>query len=56
MWLLLIPIFVLVVFALLINWRNKKMNNTHQKSMNPNAKPGESSNHTMGDNRYMNGG
>ena len=55
MWIFLIPILVLVVFAILVNWRNKKINNTHQKPINSSAKPGESSNHMMGDNRYMNG-
>jgi hypothetical protein len=41
--------------ALFIDWRRKKHNNNPYIKTNPNAKPGESSNYMMGDNRYTNG-
>jgi hypothetical protein len=40
-------------FFILGDLRRKKNNNN--KDHNPNVKPGESSNYTMGNNRYMNG-
>ncbi|MEK4521377.1 hypothetical protein NSQ95_12640 [Psychrobacillus sp. FSL W7-1457] len=55
-WLIvLLILFIIIAFALLVDWRNKKINNNNQNPINPNAKPGESSNHTLGDNRYSNG-
>lgn len=55
-WLIVLPIlFIIIAFALLVDRRNKKINNNNQSPINPNVKPGESSNHTMGDNRYSNG-
>lgn len=38
----------MVGFAGFIDWRRKKNNNTVLKSINSNAKPGESSNYTAG--------
>lgn len=51
-------IFVLLIlgFALLIDWRRKKNNNNPHLTTNPNAKPGDSSNYIMGDNKYIGGG
>ncbi|MCK1999682.1 hypothetical protein MPH47_21065 [Psychrobacillus psychrodurans] len=55
-WLIiLIILFIIIAFAYLVDRRNKKINNNNQNPVNSNAKPGESSNHMMGDNRYTNG-
>jgi hypothetical protein len=43
-------------FALIIDLRRKKNNNNPHFPTNPNAKPGDSSNYMMGDNRYTGGG
>lgn len=56
MWWLVILIIGILLFALLIDLRRKKNNNNPQKITNPNAKPGDSSNYTMGDNKYSSGG
>ncbi len=42
--------------AFFIDWRRKKNNNNPQIPTNPNAKPGDSSNYMMGDNKYSSGG
>jgi hypothetical protein len=42
--------------AFSIDCRRKKNNNNLYVKTNPNAKPGESSNYMMGDNKYTNGG
>lgn len=44
-------------FAFFIDWRRKKdKNNTNPRiPTNPNAKPGDSSNYLMGNNKYTNG-
>ncbi|MBT2688421.1 hypothetical protein J7I93_09530 [Bacillus sp. ISL-47] len=49
-------IIVTLAFAYSIDRRRKKNNNTLQKGISPNEKPGESSNYMMGDNRYTGGG
>ncbi|WP_198029806.1 hypothetical protein [Bacillus sp. J33] len=49
-------IIVTLVFAYSIDRKRKKINNTSQKGISPNEKPGESSNYTMGDNHYSGGG
>ncbi|WP_192894720.1 hypothetical protein [Neobacillus notoginsengisoli] len=43
-------------FSLFIDWRRKKNNNNPLIPTDPNAKPGDSSNYMMGDNKYINGG
>jgi hypothetical protein len=53
---LLVFIFGTLGIAFLIDWRRKKNNNNPYIKTNPNAKPGESSNYMMGDNKYTNGG
>lgn len=55
-WFFIISILGILIFALTIDLRNKKRNNNSHISTNPNAKPGDSSNYTMGDNRYSSGG
>ncbi|MDR7071430.1 hypothetical protein [Fictibacillus barbaricus] len=45
----------LLGFAFLIDWRRKKINNNTQMPTHAGAKPGESTNYQMGDNRYTNG-
>lgn len=49
-------IIVTLAFAYNIERRRKKNNNTLQKGISPNEKPGENSNYMMGDNRYTGGG
>ncbi|MBO0586062.1 hypothetical protein [Sporosarcina sp. E16_8] len=53
-----ILVIVLLLFALawLIDWRRKKNINYPHTPTNPNAKPGDSRNYMMGDNKYTNGG
>jgi hypothetical protein len=46
----------ILVLSLMIDLRNKKIRNNPHIPTNPNAKPGDSSNYTMGDNKYPNGG
>ncbi|WP_169907774.1 hypothetical protein [Priestia abyssalis] len=55
MWLI-VFILGIVTFALLVDLRNKKINNNPHIPTDPNAKPGDSSNYMMGDNKYTNGG
>ncbi|WP_200869987.1 hypothetical protein [Cytobacillus firmus] len=55
MWWLLIFIAGIILFSLLIDWRRKKNNNNSHISINPNGKPGESSNYLMGDNKDTGG-
>ena len=55
-WLIiLITLFIVFALALLVDRRNKKINNNNQNPINSNAKPGEDSNYMMGDNRYKSG-
>ncbi|WP_421378296.1 hypothetical protein ACOJQI_12635 [Bacillus salacetis] len=56
MWWFVIMIGGILLFALLIDFRRKKNNNNPHIPTDPNAKPGDSSNYMMGDNRYTNGG
>ncbi|NRD78572.1 hypothetical protein HPT25_14505 [Bacillus sp. BRMEA1] len=51
-----ILILSIIGFALTIDLRRKKNNNNLHIPTNPNAKPGDSSNYMMGDNRYTGGG
>ncbi|GIN86378.1 hypothetical protein J6TS2_27640 [Heyndrickxia sporothermodurans] len=55
LWFISIIVLGIVAFALLIEWRRKKNNNDPHITTNPNAKPGESSNYMMGDNRDTGG-
>ncbi|MBD7943230.1 MULTISPECIES: hypothetical protein [Psychrobacillus] len=50
-----IILFIIITFAVLVDRRNKKINNNNQNPINSNAKPGERSNYMMGDNKYTNG-
>jgi len=50
-----IILFIIIASALLVDRRNKKINNNNQNPINAHAKPGESSNYMMGDNKYTNG-
>jgi hypothetical protein len=52
----LVLIFGILAFSALIDWRRKKNNNNPHMPTDPNAKPGDSSNYTMGDNRDAGGG
>ncbi|WP_141676243.1 hypothetical protein [Pseudobacillus wudalianchiensis] len=52
---LLIFVLMIIAFALFIDRRNKKINNNPHIPTNPNAKSGDSSNHTMGDNKDTGG-
>jgi hypothetical protein len=52
----LVLIFGILAFSALIDWRRKKNNNNPHIPTDPNAKPGDSSNYTMGDNRDTGGG
>ncbi|WP_186306576.1 hypothetical protein [Siminovitchia fortis] len=52
---LLIFILMIIIWALFIDWRRKKHNNNPHIPTNPNAKPGDSSNHIMGDNKDTGG-
>lgn len=54
-WFLMIFVLLIVAFSLWIDWRRKKNNNDPQTTTNPNAKPGDSSNYMMGDNKYTGG-
>jgi uncharacterized BrkB/YihY/UPF0761 family membrane protein len=51
-------VFIIVIFgvALYIEFRNKRNNNNPHIPTNPNAKPGDSTNYLMGDNKYIGGG
>jgi hypothetical protein len=51
-----VSILGIFVSALMIDLRNKRINNNPHIPTNPNAKQGESSNYVMGDNKYTNGG
>lgn len=54
-WIVLIVSLSLLGFAYLIDRRNKKLKNNSLESINSHAKPGESTNFMMGDNKYTNG-
>ncbi|WP_409250794.1 hypothetical protein V1502_11520 [Bacillus sp. SCS-153A] len=53
-----VPVWIggILSLALFIDIRRKKNNNHPHMSTDPHAKQGESSNFTMGDNRYTSGG
>ncbi|WP_167399241.1 hypothetical protein [Planococcus maitriensis] len=51
----LVPIAVVVGFGLIID-RKRRTSAYYGKPAHPDAKPGDSSNYTMGDNRYTSGG
>ncbi|MBM7692210.1 hypothetical protein JOC77_001637 [Peribacillus deserti] len=53
---LIVAVVSILVLALFIDWTRKRINNNPHKPITPNAKPGEDTNHTMGDNRYSGGG
>ena len=55
LWVMGALILGLVIFAFLIDRRNRKMRNLSIQSINPHEKPGESTNYTMGDNKYTHG-
>lgn len=42
----------LLLFALFIDWRRKRNNNNSQHPTHADAKPGESQNYQIGDNRF----
>lgn len=48
-WFFIVFILLILALALLIDWRSKKNNNHPYLTIDPNAKPGESSNFLMGD-------
>lgn len=50
----LVPIGFILLFSFILDLKRKNMNNAH--NTNPNAKPGDSTNYMMGDNKYTNGG
>ncbi|MED1712011.1 hypothetical protein P4V29_33885 [Bacillus thuringiensis] len=54
-WILFLSLItVMLLFAWFLDRKRKK--DMHRKTINPNAKPGESNNYMMGDNRYFGGG
>ncbi|MFC4714341.1 hypothetical protein [Planococcus dechangensis] len=55
MWYFLVPIGFVVGLGLAID-RKRRASMYHEKPTHPDAKPGDSSNYTMGDNRYTSGG
>lgn len=55
MWWVVIFIAGIILFALFIDWRRRRNNNNPLTPTNPNAKPGESSNYLMGDNKDTGG-
>jgi hypothetical protein len=55
LWILFIFVLLILAFAFFIDLRRKKNNNNPQIPTHPNAKPGDSSNYTMGDNKDTGG-
>ncbi|MDM5336433.1 hypothetical protein QUF84_04210 [Fictibacillus enclensis] len=55
MWLVILLV-VIIGFAILLDWKRKKNNNHSQPPTHSGAKPGDSSNYMMGDNKYTDGG
>ncbi|WP_179125691.1 hypothetical protein [Rossellomorea marisflavi] len=55
-WWFVILIVGILLFALFIDRRRKKRNNHPHRPTDPNAKPGDSSNYMMGDNRHTGSG
>lgn len=51
-----VMVFGMIGFAGFIDWKRKKNNNTANRSINSNAKPGESSNYTAGGHGNTYGG
>ena len=56
MWWFVILIVGVLLFALFIDWRRRRNNNNPHIPTDPNAKPGDSSNYMMGDNRHTGSG
>ncbi|MEW5570268.1 hypothetical protein [Rossellomorea marisflavi] len=56
MWWFVILIVGILLFALFIDRRRKKRNNHPHRPTDQNAKPGDSSNYMMGDNRHTGSG
>lgn len=54
-WFFMIFIIIILGFAMLIDYRRKKNNNNPHIPTDPNAKPGDSSNYLMGDNKDTGG-
>jgi hypothetical protein len=52
----LVMLLVIVALALFIDIKRKRNNNNPLTPTNPNAKPGDSSNYIMGDNKHIGGG
>lgn len=52
---LLIFVLLILAFAFFIDFKRKKNNNNPKIPIHPNAKPGDSSNYTMGDNKDTGG-
>lgn len=54
-----LPLFILIggvlIFASLIDYNRKKVNNNGLDPINSHAKPGEDQNFTMGSHRYHDG-
>ncbi|UTR10330.1 hypothetical protein MM300_21040 [Evansella sp. LMS18] len=55
-WFFALLVFLIIAFAILIDWRRKRNNNIPNKMTHPEAKPGDSSNYMMGDHRPGGGG
>lgn len=55
LWVLFILVLMIFAFALFIDFRRKKNNNNPHIPTHPNAKPGDSSNYMMGDNKDTGG-
>lgn len=55
MWWIVILIVGTLLFALFIDIRRKRINNNPPIPTNPHAKPGDSSNYMMGDNKEHGG-
>ncbi len=55
LWILFIFVLLILAFAFFIDLRRKKNNNNPHIPTHPNAKPGDSSNYTMGDNKDTGG-
>ncbi|MEH7086529.1 hypothetical protein V7139_27945 [Neobacillus drentensis] len=51
LWILFVFVLMILAFALIIDLKLKKNNNNPQIPTHPNAKPGDSSNYMMGDNK-----
>ncbi|MFC4408867.1 hypothetical protein ACFOZY_00315 [Chungangia koreensis] len=54
-WFMGVVIVGLVAFAFVVDRRNRKLKNDSLPSTDAHAKPGDSNNYMMGDNKYTNG-